>query len=191
VRVLTPRLPATLALTALVLSIAGCAAEPAPPTATPSSPAATPLFANDEEALAAAEAAFAEYLATINLVLQEGGANPERVRPLVSDEIWARDLKGAERWRAEGLRTVGATSFMKARLQQVYEDEDRVNVVTYNCLSNEGVDVLNTDGVSVANPDRPEAYIVEATVTFSEEKEWSLDTYRDLEEIEKCESWLP
>jgi hypothetical protein len=189
VRVLTPRLPATLALIALLLSTTGCSPELAPPTATPSSPAAAPLFASDEEALAAAEAAFDEYLATINRVLQEGGANPERVRPLVSDPVWESDFADADRWQKEGWTSAGNTTLESIQLQQIIDVKGRgVQVVTYNCLSNRQVDVIDRNGKSVVRPDRALEYIVEAVVAFETLTEWTIDSYEQIETVDSCDS---
>lgn len=188
VRVTSPRLPLTALVAAAALaSLTGCSPEPAVPPA-PSAATAEPLFATDEEALAAAEAAFEEYLAVTNLVLQEGGVNPDRIRPLVSDKVWESDLEDAERWQNEGLRTVGATELESSTLQQTIRNSDGgVEVVSYNCLSNADVDVLNGAGESVVSDDRSAAYLIEAVVSFTAAGEWIVDDYRTVEEVAECE----
>jgi hypothetical protein len=187
VRVLTPRLPATLALTALLLSTTGCSPELAPPTATTSSPAAEPLFASDEEALAAAEAAFAEYAAVANTVLQEGGREPQRIRPLVSDEVWESDLADATRWSQEGWVTRGGTRVADSQFQQQFHRaDDWTDVVMYNCLSFDDVLVVDADGQSVVSGGRADALLVETVVSFRTQSEWRVHSYRLIEERDSC-----
>jgi hypothetical protein len=76
-----------LSLTLLAASLGACtwpaSIPPPPPPATEA-----PLFATDEEALEAATAAYAEFLAVSGQILREGGSDPERLKPLVSDEVY-------------------------------------------------------------------------------------------------------
>ena len=188
VRVTLPRLPLALLFAASAFALTGCSPEAAVPSAPPSAEA-EPLFASDEEALAAAEAAYREYLTVVNTVLQEGGADPERIQPLVSDEVWADDLKGAERWQQDGLTSIGETTLEKSVLQQVISTESSTEVVSYNCLSNTGVDVLNDAGESVVSADRPQAYVVESVVSFESAEDWTLEEYSEVEEVESCDGW--
>ncbi|GAA1703927.1 hypothetical protein GCM10009792_25050 [Microcella alkalica] len=188
VRVTSPRLPLALLIAASAFALAGCSPEAAVPSAPPAAEA-EPLFASDEEALAAAEAAYAEYLAVVNTVLQEGGTDPERIRPLVSNEVWTDDLQGAERWQQEGLISIGETRLEKSVLQQVISTESSTEVVTYNCLSNTGVDVLNEAGESVVSADRPTAYVIESVVSFTAPEDWTLEEYSEVEEVESCAAW--
>ncbi|MBA8846855.1 hypothetical protein [Microcella alkalica] len=184
----SPRLPLALLIAASAFALAGCSPEAAVPSAPPAAEA-EPLFASDEEALAAAEAAYAEYLAVVNTVLQEGGTDPERIRPLVSNEVWTDDLQGAERWQQEGLISIGETRLEKSVLQQVISTESSTEVVTYNCLSNTGVDVLNEAGESVVSADRPTAYVIESVVSFTAPEDWTLEEYSEVEEVESCAAW--
>ena len=64
-RRLTPRVAALLGSAGvLALALSGCAGAPTPTPTPPSSASAAPIFASDEEALAAAEAAYERYRAT-------------------------------------------------------------------------------------------------------------------------------
>lgn len=156
------------------------------PSAPPSAEA-EPLFASDEEALAAAEAAFSEYLDRLNGILQNGGERPEELRPFVSDEVWEEDLADIKRWQDGDLRTIGATTLDNIRLQQVYSsDADTTEVITYNCISNEGVDVVDANGVSVVSPDRALKYVVEATVSFAPSGDFTIEAYDDVDAAEVC-----
>jgi hypothetical protein len=160
VRVLTPRLPATLALTALLLSIAGCSPEPAPPTATPSSPAAEPLFASDEEALAAAEAAYREYLESSGRVFASGGANVESLEEVAGGEVLEADRRRAREFQEAGRRIEGNTDLLDFRLQSSDVGGESWEVVAYACLDTFTIRVLDAQGNDIGDPTR------ERTVTY-------------------------
>ena len=65
---------------ALGLALAACSTggTPLPPAPSPS---VTPVFASDEEALAAAKDAYTAYLKVSDQILVDGGANPDRIAP--------------------------------------------------------------------------------------------------------------
>jgi len=146
-----------LAIAALVAcSVAGCLPlDPAPvPTIAPTG---TPLFSSDEEALAAAEEAYGAYLAVSGQILNEGGAQPERIDEVVTPERAVVEKAGYLEFESAGRRTVGRTTFFGTVLQR-FESEttDGQDVVTvYLCSDVSGVDVLDAAGNSVVSPDRP------------------------------------
>ena len=74
-----------------LLAVSGCTGAPGATPAPTSSAAANPIFATDEEALAAAEAAYEKYSEASALVAGDGGVNPDRVDAAVSPE-YAADL---------------------------------------------------------------------------------------------------
>ena len=65
---------AVLAAAFVLAALSGCVQTTEKPTPTPTA-AATPAFASDEEALAAAEKAYAAYLAVLDDVTADGGRN--------------------------------------------------------------------------------------------------------------------
>lgn len=149
----TPRLVAPALLAALVLT--GCL--PSGPAATPPpTPDAEPVFASDEEALAAAEEAYSKYLATVDTILADGGSSPERLKPLVAGEIYELELGGFETFVANGWRGTGSTGF-EMSLQQ-YSD---LEVLAYACEDISATDVLDQEGRSVVPADRPVHYAFE------------------------------
>ncbi|MGB3413465.1 MAG: hypothetical protein WBA28_01980, partial [Microbacteriaceae bacterium] len=86
-------------LSALFLGT-GCSPEVGlPPVPRPS---VEPLFASDEEALAAVVEHYQEYLAVSDEVYADGGANPERLKPYVSAERYEEELSGAQSFQARG-----------------------------------------------------------------------------------------
>ncbi len=66
-----------------MLALTGCVDGDRLPTLPPT-PTSTPIFASEEEALAAAEEAYAAYLEMSNLISSEGGVEPERIAPFVT-----------------------------------------------------------------------------------------------------------
>ena len=76
-----------------MLLLAGCGGGDPIPTLPPT-PSATPIFASEEEALAAAEDAYAAYRGMSDQISAEGGANPERIAPFVTESRLADELRG-------------------------------------------------------------------------------------------------
>ena len=137
----TARLPLPLLLITLVL--AGCT-QPDPMPTPPPTPSAAPVFASDEEALAAAEEAYGKYLATSDQIIRDGGANPERLKPLVAQEIYEREAAGFEILQERGIHGTGNTKFA-LKLQSF--DNDQVTV--YACNDYGDTDVVDSSGASV------------------------------------------
>ena len=142
-----------LALLLPLVVLAGCVG---PPVVTPvPTPTATPVFASDEEALAAAEEAYAAYLKLADQVFAEGGVNPERLASVATGEQLAADVAGFDEARREGLRGTGTTEFSELVLQQFDPRTDVNMVVVYLCEDVSGTDVIDANGVSTVTPDRP------------------------------------
>lgn len=140
------------ALAGVVLSallMTGCAAQD--PTARPTPrPTSTPVFASDDEALAAAEAAYAEYLKVSDAISADGGANPDRIAPFVTPERFADETEVFSELQDEGLTISGATTFDSMSVQQ----HDHTVIETYVCLDVSTVVVLDHSGVDVTPTDR-------------------------------------
>jgi hypothetical protein len=137
---------------ALAVLLAGCH----PPTLTKVRgwPGATPVFASEEEALAAAEEAYGEYLATSDAITADGGVNPERIEGLVTPERRVEELSSFTDFSAEGLRTTGSTSFDSVELKHYYEEAKRVVVEIYLCVDVTNVRIIDSTGVDVTPADR-------------------------------------
>ncbi|TFD45662.1 hypothetical protein E3T55_18565 [Cryobacterium frigoriphilum] len=151
---------------AALAGVTGCAAsaEP-PPQPTPTRTVISPLFASNEEALAAATAAYAAYLETSDLILSEGGAEPERIRLVASRTFADIEISGYDKVRAQGLHTIGTSGFDSVTMQQVDEKaRDGVGiVVAYLCLDVSQTDVLYANGASAVSAARPDRIPFEVT----------------------------
>jgi hypothetical protein len=144
----------TLVLVA-ALAATGCTPE-APRANEKPTPTTTPLFASDEEALAAAEEAYAAYQSMEDQVLADGGRNPDRIRPFAVREALQAALDGFASFEAEQYRGVGSTGFEIIGLQstsQLSDAEDDV-VTVYLCLDFSRSDVVNANGESVVRDGR-------------------------------------
>ena len=161
VRVTSPRLPLALLFAASAFALTGCSPEAAVPSAPPAAEA-EPLFASDEEALAAAEAAYAEYLSVFDEVFTEGGADPSPLEKVATEDVLEADLERARRFQSDAFTQTGQSLVIETALQQhISGPAGTAEVVTYSCLDSYSITVLNADGVDVGNPERA------ATVTFS------------------------
>ena len=128
-------------------------------------PTTTPVFASDEEALAAAEEAYAAYFFVSDSILNEGGAQPERLQTVASNEMYELQLGGYNEARASGLRSVGQTTVDSVELQHydASSADGKAIVTVYACVDVTGVDLVDATGTSVVSPTRPNRTSVEAT----------------------------
>ena len=152
--------------TALVatFALAGCVPTPTP---MPSTRAATdaPVFASDEEALAAATEAYAAYLKVSDQILKDGGSDPERIREYVSDELAMVEMKSYTDAQTKGLRSTGGSQFSNMTIQTINGSRgNELGIVTvYLCSDVSAVDVLDASGNSVVSPNRPDRTPFEVT----------------------------
>lgn len=174
------RAAAPIALLAAV-ALGGCAA-PEPEATPTASPTAEPLFASEEEALAAAEEVYAEYVRVADLVLSEGGTDPEQLEPLLAPELFEVQRQGFATARQEGLRSEGRTEFEIVEVQS-YDATARPGarfLTAYVCRDLTNVNVLASDGSSVVAPDRVDV--------ISQEVSWALSQDGDVL-VESDEPW--
>ena len=144
------RLPAVLAVTLAVLVVSGCGT-PDPVVVPEPESTSTPLFASDEEALAAAEEAYAAYLAVVDQIFADGGINPERLLGVATESVYEDVKEGFENYAADGNRSTGQTSFDRLTLQSADLSGFAVTeaVIVYVCEDYSGTDVLNSAGESI------------------------------------------
>lgn len=159
------RVPRRLALAALaaagalVIGLSGCTTDAPEPTTSPTASADAPIFASDEEALAAAEEAYAAYLEVSTKIFNEGGSNPDRIRPFVTDAFAMELIAEYSSMAANGYHTVGATTADQFRIAQV----DQHSVQTYACLGVGTTIVVDATGNDVTPADRPTTVAVMLT----------------------------
>jgi hypothetical protein len=147
-----------------MLLLSGCGGGDPIPTLPPT-PSATPIFASEEEALAAAEEAYAAYLEMSNLIGRDGGADPDRIAPLVTTDRLDVELRGFETLRESELRLVGQTTFEVIEVQRVGQVGADFEVVFYACWDASLSRVTNAAGEDVTPHDRVDRLVLEVFMT--------------------------
>ena len=127
------------------LGLTACVPDTSTPTPAPSPSVTAPLFASDEDALAAAEKVYREYLAATN-----SGPDLVRLEAVTTAEWFAYEKESAEQRVATGLRAEGESEIVSFDLQS----RSRSDVIVYVCLDVSRVRVLNERGEDVTPSDR-------------------------------------
>jgi hypothetical protein len=146
-----------------MLLLAGCGGGDPIPTLPPT-PTATPIFASEEEALAAAEDAYADYLEMSNLISSEGGVDPERIAPFVTEEQLEEEIEAASYLSENGLRVSGEIRATQLVLQQYHEADGVAEVAAYACLDVSNARAVDEAGVDRTPADRPDTIALEITI---------------------------
>lgn len=144
-----------LAMGLSTVALAGCAASPKPLPSASSTPSATSVFGSDEEALAAAEEAYAAYQKVSDEVGHDGGTRPERYESVATGEALENALKNASQYRDAGATLIGSTSFSTQELQTAeYAKSEALEIVLYVCDDVSLADIVDETGTSIVKPDR-------------------------------------
>lgn len=140
---------AVLLATLLSAALAGCAESPRPLPSATRTPDAAPVFASDEEALAAAEKAYAAYLAVDNAVAQSGGKGDSAYSKVAVGDALQSALTNAKQFRDAGAHITGEASFSTKELQSAeYSSPDGVSVSFYICDDLSDVQLIGEAGES-------------------------------------------
>jgi len=160
-----PRLLLAAGAVVFLIAMTGCDG-PSPHVTVAPTPSATAVFASDEEALAAAEASYAAYLAIADEVFADGGADAERLREVATGDLLETELKGFKDVTEKGWRSTGGSTFDSMVLQR-YDPHARPQEITvYLCDDISAVDVVGPDGTSVVSPTRPSRTLFQATFEY-------------------------
>ena len=148
----------------LLTSLAGCI-DPGPVKTPVPTPSATPVFASDEEALAAAEAAYAAYLAVLDKAFET--FDPAGLREVASGKALSEALESVEGFQRENRRITGQSSSDSATLIQAQPDG---YVEIYACLDVSKTDVLDESGTSTLSPDRPTRFPMQVALDWASDR---------------------
>lgn len=148
-----------------------------------------PVFASDEEALAAAEDAFGAYLEVANLVAQESGVEPERFSSVTTHGWLEVEIEAAKALHQTGNHQVGDVKFSSLTLQQVEISGAQAIVDAYACLDVSGARFLDVNGVDVTPIDRDSTLPIQ--LTFRSLKQGLIDVAGDSAVLllERSEPW--
>ena len=152
-----------------MLALAGCVEGERLPTLPPT-PSSTPIFSSEEEALAAAEEAYAAYLEMSNLIANEGGAQPDRIAPFVTAAQLPDELASSRNYSDNNLHSVGATQITGLTLQQYLEAEDHAEVIVYACLDVTGARLIDASGTDVTPSGRAPQVTLEVTLQSNDSR---------------------
>ncbi|MDH6208094.1 hypothetical protein [Aurantimicrobium minutum] len=136
------RVKPLIAIPLIAIALAGCSAQTHTPQETTAATEQKPLFATDAEALAAAEAAYANYLEVSDQIARDGGANPERLKGFVSQDQYLTEIEPFTAMKTEGSAQTGQSSFDTLHLQTFTGEE----VTAYLCLDNSKVSITTAYG---------------------------------------------
>jgi hypothetical protein len=159
--------PALALSIAAVLSLGACQQQhdPIVPSAAPS---ATPVFASDEEALAAAEEAYRAFQSVSDQILADGGEHPERLETVATPSWYEKEIEGYAEARDQGWHLIGSTGIDSVSLQSYVPDSDGgAEVTVYACIDLSGTDVVNDQGDSVVAADRQTRLPFQTTFEYS------------------------
>jgi hypothetical protein len=145
-------------------ALAACAPDDPVNPPTPS-PSRTPVFASDEEALAAAEELYGKYLQAENALGAGGWQDISLVEPYVRGEALADEVDTAASFSSKGYRQVGEIVFDSTEIQHVEENGPGSLLVTiYLCLDVSSADIVDSTGESIVGPDRPDRLALEIDI---------------------------
>lgn len=161
VRMRTAATATALGITLSIAALASCSSPEHGVMPVPE-PSVTPVFASEEEALAAAGDLYGKYVAFANALGQSGWADPSGFEAYVRGEALDDELSSAKSFAEKGWVQHGDAVFDTLSVQQ-YEDggPGLVEITVYVCSDVTAVDVIGPDGSSVVSPTRPDRQSLE------------------------------
>ncbi|HEU4720216.1 MAG TPA: hypothetical protein VFS59_02550 [Gemmatimonadaceae bacterium] len=155
----TPRrILALLLAGAALASLAACApAAPAVTDAPSASPRATetPIFASDEEALAAAVAAYEHYLDAEQRIVESDDVQVESIAATTTSDFADELIAQFESLRSSSLRLSGRGQIDSERIAEFGAGKSGIYLTMYACSDVSDVRVIDASGVDVT-PERAE-----------------------------------
>lgn len=138
---------ATLVVASAVALLASACVPGADPTPSPTPTVQpTPLFATEEEALAAARESYSKYLAVAAEVVNRGGRQPEDLQEVLTGTQLELETQAANNLESAGAYIEGSARLVSMRIQSF----DDTSVQTYACVDYSDL-VLHRANGSVEN----------------------------------------
>ncbi|MFE5670878.1 hypothetical protein ACFQ58_04615 [Agromyces sp. NPDC056523] len=156
----TPRRLAALLLAGVTLtSLAACATAEPEPTSPPPVESATdePIFASDEEALAAAVAAYQSYTKVNTQLSADPNIDVGRLREVATESHAAETIESLGSLRESGVRTTGEVTLRGFRLAEVTDDGTTVGIRMYACNELSQYRLIDAAGKDITPIDRADA----------------------------------
>lgn len=152
--------PAVILVAAAVFAFGACAPTPAGPSPASSSPA--PL--TDEEAFAAAEETYRDYVDALNEVDLSDPATFEPVFDLTTGELHESDRRGLTRYHADGVSIEGTSKIVLIEPRQRADNQVHLDV----CLDVSTVALRDLTGQPLVDPARANVQQLVVTVSTAE-----------------------
>ena len=177
-----PRLLLAVAAAALLVTMTGCG-DPVVPPSPSLTPTATPVFASEEEALAAAVAAYGAYLAVFDGALSD--YDTTRLPQVATGSALEEALDAVRGFQDKQQVQTGSSAVDSTSLAG-FSNAGELGL--YACLDLSGTDVVNSAGESVLPETRIDRYPIEVYLTQSDESAqlvvfsedvWSGDNFCD------------
>jgi hypothetical protein len=144
--------------------LAGCV--PVEPTVTPApEPSTTPVFASEEEALAAAEEAYAAYQAAVDNALAT--YNTDALSDIATGAALEEALESVVLYQEDGRRIVGSSSISSETLADA--DLHSGDVQLYACLDISETRVFDSAGTDITPPGRASRFPMIVALILGEE----------------------
>lgn len=161
-------MPALAAASALLLTLTACV--PPADVVVPVEPShAQPVFASDEEALAAAVEVYVEYERVTNEIGQAPTDDFDAMRGLTTEEWFEAEVESLTELFESGRRFSGSSVVKDSSLQQWWEDPIGVaNVIVYLCVDITHARLLDSDGLDITPEDRVELVPLEVLLVSDE-----------------------
>lgn len=198
-----PRLLLLAPLVAATLVLGGCSLLPIVSAASTSTPTAAPapagsVLPEDEasspdsiDALLAAEEVMVEYLRISDAIRHDGGQGVDRLRPLVSDELYAATVAEAEHWQQQGFRQRGNRVLRSSTITLTMQFAGLVDIESSHCISGSDVDIVNAAGEVVGEFETPSSVLVNAIVSFDREGNGMVYALDVVDKVEACDDVEP
>ena len=143
-----------IAIPLIAIALAGCSAQQSTPKETAAATEQKPLFATDEEALAAAQTAYANYLEVSDQIARDGGTNPERLKGLLSVDQYQSEVTSFQKYLEKDIHSSGQMTFDSLHIAS----SDSQNVSAYLCLDSSQSRVLDSLGNDVTPSSRQDRW---------------------------------
>ena len=147
---------AVVVVTGLALALAGCVGAPAPTPTPTSAGTPEPIFASDEEALAAATEAYASYLRLLDEAAASGSEDLASLNEVHRVKNATKLAASLESIRERSLTPVGSTKFDNTSVVSSAVQDGQAIVDAYACLDVSGVRIHDAAGTDVTPPSRDE-----------------------------------
>lgn len=159
----TRHLLTAIAALSVVALLSGCTPAKLYDKTATSTSSPTPVFASEEEALAAAEEVYARYLEVSSRIMASGGADAEQIKEVTTGEFLQASLQGFREVQMSAYRGEGKVEVRDIRIQSYFQGGGPGFLSVYACEDVSMTDVVDAQGVSVVSPTRPATTIFQTT----------------------------